>query len=68
MSRFGGGRGQIFLDEVECEGSENYLVNCPNDGVGIHDCRHFEDAGVICRGKKWVDKNNTVTECYHGVG
>ncbi len=31
-----------------CTGTEAALIDCPNNGVGIHNCVHGEDAGVIC--------------------
>ena len=47
---FGRGRGPIFLDDVDCNGTELQLTSCRNIGVGIHDCLHSEDAGVVCAG------------------
>ena len=49
---FGAGMGPIFLDEVECTGSELNLTECTNSGVNVHDCNldHSEDAAVICSG------------------
>jgi len=47
---FGQGRGPIFLDNLFCNGTESQLVDCPNPGVGVHNCGHFEDAGVVCAG------------------
>ena len=51
--RFGPGRdqGRIFLDEVDCNGTELQLTDCTHNGAGVHDCDHTGDAGVVCKGK-----------------
>ena len=49
-AQFGPGVGVIHLDDVQCNGSELRLANCSHRGVGVHNCFHFEDAGVICSG------------------
>uniref|UniRef100_A0A8C9R5F8 Neurotrypsin n=1 Tax=Scleropages formosus TaxID=113540 RepID=A0A8C9R5F8_SCLFO len=48
LAYFGEGRGPIHLDNVRCSGKEAALGECPAEGPGTHDCRHSEDAGVIC--------------------
>ena len=48
---FGQGSGPIFLDDVRCRGTELRLTSCTHNGVGVHNCGHSEDAGVICKGK-----------------
>ncbi|PIK45770.1 putative deleted in malignant brain tumors 1 protein-like [Apostichopus japonicus] len=45
---YGEGTGQIWLDDVQCIGSEEHILACPNSGVGVHNCGHREDAGVKC--------------------
>lgn len=47
---FGQGADPIWMDDVECKGGESRLVECPFLGFGVHNCSHFEDAGVICSG------------------
>ena len=44
------GSGLIWLDEVECLGSEQRLIDCPSSMLGNHNCFHDEDAGVMCVG------------------
>ena len=44
------GTGQIWLDEVECLGTESNIFQCGNMGLGVHNCEHREDAGVSCTG------------------
>ena len=48
VAEFGGGSGPILLDEVQCRGSETNLIQCPHNGIGNHDCTHYEDAAVKC--------------------
>lgn len=48
MAYFGEGQGAIHLDNVRCSGIESSLGECPAEGQGAHNCRHSEDAGVIC--------------------
>ena len=43
---FGQGRGDIFLDDVSCNGTEQRLTDCMASST--HNCVHREDAGVTC--------------------
>ena len=53
---FGQGTGPVLLDNVQCSGNEQFLVNCTTNGVGIHNCAH---AGVRC-------SLPGTPECIHG--
>ena len=46
---FGQGTGQIWLDNVQCAGTEARLADCPANAIGSHNCVHFEDAAVVCQ-------------------
>ncbi|KAG7242989.1 hypothetical protein INR49_017680 [Caranx melampygus] len=45
---FGQGKDEIWLDDVQCSGSESSILNCRHRPFGENNCGHGEDAGVIC--------------------
>lgn len=46
----GEGTGRIYLDDVDCDGTEASLLSCRHRGIGVHNCEHHEDASVTCQG------------------
>lgn len=55
--------GKIWLDNVQCSGSERSISVCKSRGWGSSDCTHDEDAGVICKDERlpgFVDSNNII--------
>ena len=48
---YGRGSGRIWLDNVNCVGTESTIGNCSHNGWGVGDCTHGEDAGVMCSGR-----------------
>ncbi|XP_054848823.1 deleted in malignant brain tumors 1 protein-like [Eublepharis macularius] len=67
-SRFGEGSGPIWLDGINCTGTENAISKCPAKEWGQHDCTHSEDAGVICADIRLMAGSNRCSgrvEIYH---
>ena len=48
MHFFGQGTGRIFMDELNCNGNETSIMDCPYNSWGRHNCYHTQDAGVEC--------------------
>ena len=49
-AQFGKGEGIIWMDNLDCTGTESSLADCSFSGWGFHRCNHNQDAGVVCVG------------------
>ncbi|XP_060587613.1 deleted in malignant brain tumors 1 protein-like, partial [Ruditapes philippinarum] len=45
---YGAGALPIYLDDVNCTGTETSLSQCQHNGWGTHNCDHDKDVGVSC--------------------
>ena len=45
---YGHGTGKIWIDQLNCTGTEDSIFDCSMNEAGKHDCEHREDAGVDC--------------------
>ena len=45
-----------FLDNVQCQGTDESVLQCPANPSRVHNCGSHETAGVVC-----VDSASTTT-------
>nr|XP_033811163.1 lysyl oxidase homolog 3 isoform X2 [Geotrypetes seraphini] len=67
-AKYGKGVGKVWLDNVNCGGSEKSIEDCRSRGWGNSDCTHEEDAGVICKDERikgFVDSNTIESDQSH---
>ena len=48
QNRYGPGVGRIWLDDVQCTGTETNLADCRHSSWGINNCYHKEDVSISC--------------------
>ena len=53
-SPYGEGSGIVWLDDLQCDGSESSLLYCSHSGIAVHNCEHDEDAGVVCSSELYL--------------
>jgi len=56
---YGGGSGNIWLDNLGCTGNENALEDCPHNGWGATNCDHDEDVAIECNPPLTTAANGT---------
>jgi len=47
-NQYGAGTGQIWLDEMTCQGNELTLSSCSHNDWGDNNCSHDEDVSISC--------------------
>ena len=51
QSAYGGGSRQIWLDHVNCNGTEPFISFCNPQWGAVNNCDHTKDASVVCNSK-----------------
>lgn len=45
---FGEGTGRVWLDNINCNGTEDDIFKCKSTGWGATNCGHSKDVSIIC--------------------
>uniref|UniRef100_A0A3B4YJL6 Galectin 3 binding protein n=1 Tax=Seriola lalandi dorsalis TaxID=1841481 RepID=A0A3B4YJL6_SERLL len=61
---YGEGSGLIWLDDINCNGTEYHLLTCGFKNWGVTDCTHKEDVGVICTNVTSSDSTHTLDHSF----
>jgi len=47
-NKYGPGEAVIWMDELQCKGTETNLADCGHLGWSQHNCGHREDVSISC--------------------
>ena len=50
---FGSGSGPLFIESLDCSGSELSLLDCTEVNLRRESCTHEDDVSIECTGKQW---------------
>jgi hypothetical protein len=56
VKNYGGGTGEIWLEDVRCTGDEGDAGDCPHAPWGETSCKHGSDVGLCCDGGRPTGK------------
>ena len=45
----------IYINDLNCTGSEESVWECPHNGIEGYSCNHYQDASVMCQGTSCVN-------------
>jgi len=45
---YGAGTGTIWLDDIQCTGTESDIGSCRHADWGVENCGHSEDVSISC--------------------
>ena len=62
--KYGQGFGNILLDNILCTGRESSLLECSHNPLGVSNCDHSEDAGVVCGGMQKIKNSREILEIF----
>jgi len=51
------GTGPVWLEDVQCLGTEQDILTCTHRGIGLTNNCYSEDASVECLGTIWYNIN-----------
>ena len=52
---YGWSSGRIWLDDVNCVGTESTIGDCSHNGWGVENCHFLQNANAKCSGKSDFD-------------
>jgi len=61
VKNYGGGTGEIWLEDVRCTGDEGDAGDCPHAPWGETSCKHGSDVGLCCDGGRPTGKTGKRT-------